>query len=139
MVLAGGAMQIGEAAKRSGIERTAIRYYETEGILPSPARSAAGYRRYGDEDVELLRFVRRLKALELPLEDIRSIVRLRVDGQAPCAVVRDALDREAAAIQARVEDLLRLQQELAELRRAADLINDDWPTSCVCHVLESTV
>lgn len=128
-------MQIGDVARRSGLESTAIRYYESEGVLPAPARTASGYRSYTDEDVDLLRFVHRLRALELPLADIRSIVRLRTAGEAPCTAVRDALAREAAAIDHRIAELQRLRTELGELRAAADRMTDEWPASCVCHVL----
>ncbi len=103
-----------------------------------PGRTAAGYRDYRGTDVELLRFVRRLRSLELPLDDIREIVGLRTHGQAPCTTVRAALTREAAAIDQRIEELRRLREELTRLEAAADQITDNWPTSCVCHVLEPT-
>jgi|SRR3990172_5686508 len=131
-------MQIGEVARSVGLEASAIRYYETHGIVPPPERTPAGYRDYDDDDVELLRFVRRLRSLQLPLDDVREIISLRTDGQAPCAQVREALARETTAIDQRIEDLQRLRDELTRLQTAADQIRDDWPTSCVCHVLEPT-
>jgi DNA-binding transcriptional MerR regulator len=129
-------MRIGEVARLSGLEASAIRFYETHGVVPVPERTGAGYRDYSVDEVELLRFVRRLRSLELPLDDIREIVGLRTDGLAPCATVRGALAREAAAIDQRIEDLGRLRDELSRLQAAADQITDDWPTTCVCHVLE---
>lgn len=128
-------MRIGEVAVCTGLGASAIRYYETHGIVPRPRRTAAGYRDYRGDDVEMLRFVHRLRALGLPLEDVREIVSLRADGQAPCAQVRAAMAREAASIDKRIEELSRLRGELAQLRAAADVVSDDWPTSCVCHVL----
>lgn len=128
-------MQIGEVARSVGLQASAIRYYETHGIVPEPHRTPAGYREYDAEDVELLRFVRRLRSLELPLDDVREIVSLRTDGQAPCTQVRDAIAREATTIDRRIEDLRRLRNELNRLQTAAERVNDDWPTSCVCHVL----
>ncbi len=129
-------MRIGEVAQSTGLEASAIRYYESHGIVPEPPRTAAGYRDYGDDDVELLRFVRRLRSLELPLDDVREIVSLRTDRQAPCTQVRDAIAREAAAIDQRIEDLVRLRDDLTRLQAAAAQISDDWPTACVCHILE---
>lgn len=129
-------MRIGEAAHLAGLEASAIRFYEAQGIVPVPRRTGAGYRDYSADDLELLRFVQRLRSLELPLDDVREIVGLRAVGRAPCATVRTALAREAAAIDQRIEDLRRLRDELARLRTAADQIDDDWPTSCVCHALE---
>ena len=129
-------MGIGEVAQLTGLETSAIRYYETHGIVPEPARTGAGYRTYRDEDVELLQFVRRLRSLGLPLVDVREVVALRTEGQPPSTQVRDALVREAAAIDHRIDDLMRLRAELSRLQAEASEITDDWPTSCVCHVLE---
>ena len=129
-------MRIGEAARLSGLEASAIRFYETQGIVPVPNRTGAGYRDYSTDEVELLRFVRRLRSLELPLDDVREIVGLRVDDQTPCASVRTALARETAAIDQQIEDLHRLRDELRRLQMAAEQIADEWPTTCVCHVLQ---
>ncbi|MEE8457984.1 MAG: MerR family transcriptional regulator, partial [Acidimicrobiia bacterium] len=98
-------MRIGEVAGLSGFETSAIRFYEADGVVPAPERTDAGYRDYSTKDVELLRFVRRLRSLELPLDDVREIVALRTAGQAPCGTVRSALAREAGAIDQRIEDL----------------------------------
>ena len=129
-------MNIGEAARIVGLEASAIRYYESQGIVPPPQRTQAGYRDYGNDGVELLSFVHRLRSLELPLDDVREIVSLRTEGQPPCTAVRDAMAREATAIDRRIDDLVRLREELAGLQATADTIQDDWPVSCVCHVLE---
>lgn len=131
-------MRIGEAARLSGLETSAIRFYEADGVVPAPERTDAGYRNYSAKDVELLRFVRRLRSLEFPLDDVKEIVTLRTSGEAPCATVRTALAREAAAIDRRIEDLGRLRRELAELQAAAGEFTDDWPATCVCHVLEES-
>lgn len=130
-------MRIGRAAEQAVLEASAIRFYESAGVLPQPARSQAGYRDYSESDVELMRFVRRLRALELPLDDIREIVRLRTSGEAPCQPVRDAIAREADAVDDRIAELTRLRSELRSLRKGMDAIVDDWPHACVCHVIEA--
>jgi DNA-binding transcriptional MerR regulator len=129
-------MRIGEAAHLSGLESSAIRFYEEHDIIPRSDRTGSGYRDYGDDDVELLLFVRQLRSLNLPLDDVREIVALRTRGDAPCAMVRTAIAREAVAIDRRIEDLRQLRDELSRLQNAANQITDDWPTSCVCHILE---
>jgi DNA-binding transcriptional MerR regulator len=128
-------LRIGEAADRVGMATSAIRYYESLGILPEPDRTTSGYRGYDPEDVELLRFVARLRALEFPLSDVREIVALRRDGKAPCAAVRTTISRETAAIASRIEDLERLQRELQSLEAQAKDLPDDWPTVCICDVV----
>ena len=131
-------MRIGEAAKAAGLEATAIRFYEKQGVLPHPERTDSGYRDYADEDVELLRFVRRARSLEIPLDDVRQIVELRTRGQAPCEVVRRVMTREAATIDARIAELQELRDELKQLRGLADRVADDWPGGdCVCHIVEA--
>lgn len=131
-------MRIGEAARRSGLEPSAIRFYETSGVLPLPARTRSGYRDYDEDGVDLLRFVHRLRVLQLPLDDIREIVALRAEGEAPCRPVRDAMAREAANIDARIEQLQQLRSDLDRLQAAASRITDAWPHSCVCHVIEGS-
>ena len=132
-------LRIGEASKQSGLAPSAIRYYESLDIVPIPGRTESGYRGYASEDVDLLRFVARLRALGFPLSDVREIVALRRDGKAPCAAVRSTISREAAAIETRIEDLRRLQSELRSLEEEAKDLPDDRPTVCVCDVIESSI
>lgn len=133
-------MRIGEAATKAGVEASAIRFYESNGVLPEPDRTESGYRRYGDNQVELIRFVKRARSLEIPLADIRQIVELRTGGQAPCAVVRTVIAREAAAIDSRIAELEDLRRELLRLQELAEQIADDWPNgACVCHIVESNI
>ncbi len=129
-------MRIGQAARGSGLEPSAIRFYESAGVLPEARRTSSGYRDYTESDVEMLRLARRLRALELPLRDIQGIVGMSARGEAPCQPVRAAIDREAAAIDARIGDLRRLREELAQLQAASADLVDDWPNACICHVLD---
>ncbi|NND03291.1 MAG: MerR family transcriptional regulator [Acidimicrobiia bacterium] len=131
-------MRIGQAAEAAVLEASAIRFYESAGVLPPPARSDAGYRVYDEPDVELMRFVRRLRALGLPLDDIREIVQLRTSGEAPCQPVRDAIARESEAVDDRIAELNRLRTELRSLQQRMDATVDQWPQACVCHVIEET-
>ena len=130
------ALKIGEAAKKAGLAPSAIRYYEDSGVLPEPERTESGYREYEESDVDLLRFVARLRALEFPLPDVREIVALRRDGKAPCVKVRATISREAAAIESRIADLQRLRQELEALEADARDLPDTWPTACVGDVVD---
>lgn len=128
-------MKIGQAAGRAGLEPSAIRFYESAGVLPDPSRSDSGYRDYTDADVELMRFVRRLRSLELPLGDVTEIVRLRVAGEAPCQPVRQAIAAEAGAVDRRIDELEQLREELRFLQARIEGVKDEWPNACVCHVI----
>ncbi len=128
-------LRIGQVAERSGLATSAIRYYESLDILPTPARSDSGYRGYSNEDLELVNFVARLRALEFPLSDVREIVALRRDGKAPCRAVRSTIASETKAIDSKIRDLQKLRSELQQLQKRAEGLPDDWPTACVCNVL----
>jgi len=69
-----GRYLIAEAAELSGFAATTLRFYEDEGVLAPATRSAAGYRIYGDRDVERLRLIARAKELGCTLEEIKGLV-----------------------------------------------------------------
>src|SRR3546814_7751903 len=69
-------IQIGQLAQHAGVAIDTVRYYERHGILPEPRRQASGYRRYGEDDVARLRFVRRAKGLGFTLTEIRDLLAL---------------------------------------------------------------
>ena len=129
-------MLIGEAARSAGLRASAIRYYEAQGIVPRPTRTPEGYRYYTDNDVDLLRFVRQLRSLELSLGDIREIVSVRSSGVAPCDLLRQAIVREISAMDRRIEELRRARENLVVLRTEAEGVEDDWPLHCVCHLVD---
>lgn len=66
-------MRIGELAKTAEVPAKTIRYYEGIGLLPRPERTEGGYRRYGPEAAELIRFIRKAPAPGLTLSEIREL------------------------------------------------------------------
>ena len=67
-----GTFKIGELAAAAGVGRDTIRYYERSGLLPAPDRTAAGYRLYGDADLDRLNFIRSAQELGFTLEQSRQ-------------------------------------------------------------------
>ncbi|MEU0679925.1 heavy metal-responsive transcriptional regulator [Streptomyces albogriseolus] len=128
-------MTIGQAAQAAGVTRKAVRIYEAKGLLPAAERSQAGYRLYTPDDVELLTFIRRARALGLRLEDVGEVLRIRRGGIPPCDAVRNLLDARIAEIDATITDLLALRQTLTETRRAADDRTCGEPAA-VCSIIE---
>ncbi len=129
-------MRIGELSRRSGIPTTALRYYEHLGLLEPHGRTPSGYRVYGDDAVERLRFIRAAQAVGLTLGEVGVVIGVRDAGSAPCRVVTDLIEHRHADVKARVSELRRLERELARLtRRAGSLEPRDCEPSGVCHVI----
>jgi MerR family copper efflux transcriptional regulator len=129
-------MRIGELADQADISTKAIRYYEQIGILTPPARTPSGYRTYDEAALGRLGFVRAAQAVGLTLGEIRQIIALRDNGQAPCTHVRDLLQRHAADLEVRIRELRQLRGELRQLaERAASLDPEQCPPDRVCHLI----
>ena len=64
-------MNIGELAKRSGVNAKLIRHYESIGIIPKAARTDSGYRVYSETDIQFLRFIRRARRLGFSMKEIK--------------------------------------------------------------------
>lgn len=104
--------QIGEVADAVGLSLRTIRHYEEVGVVVPSGRSTGGFRLYTDGDVDRLRMVRRMKPLDLTLEEIRQVLALldRVDEAPEDASAREQLARYAALAVERCE---RLRTRLA--------------------------
>lgn len=132
-------MQIGELAQRADVSVKTLRYYEAVGVLEAPPRTSGGYRSYGEEVVDRLRFVRSAQAVGLTLGEIREVVAFRERGESPCAHVLELLSTHAADVERRIRELRQLRRELAVLaRRAESLDPDDCPPSTVCHIVTAS-
>lgn len=118
-------MRIGEVATRAGVHIETLRYYERRGLLPAPAREASGYRRYPDDSVQIVRFIKRAQQLGFTLDDIEELLRLAVGGPASCREVRALARAKIADMEQRIETLEAMRRSLVALvdtchRRAVD-------------------
>jgi Cu(I)-responsive transcriptional regulator len=106
---------IGEAARASGVTAKMVRHYEAIGLLPPARRTQAGYRLYGADDVRVLQFIHRSRALGFSLDQIADLLALWRDKDRASADVRrlalahiDALDRKIAELEAMKRTLATL-------------------------------
>lgn len=112
--------RIGELARVVGIPTGTIRYYERIGLIPSPPRSGAGYRRYSPAALERLQMVRRIKNLGFTLGEISEL--LQMQGK-DCDGCHDRHCRAAAKlreIEGRIDQLHRVRDNLRELLHAQE-------------------
>lgn len=107
---------IGRVARRVGIRTSAIRYYESQGLL-CPSRLANGYRTYGEEALSALRFIRRAQTLGISLAEIKELLRLSGQGSPPCGRVRELTRDHLRDIDLKIRELAALRSQLQQLLR----------------------
>ena len=131
-------MQIGELAKLSNTSAKTIRFYENAGLLPPPARTASGYRDYGPEVVDRLRFIHRGQAAGLTLQKVRQILAIHDRGEVPCGHVQQVLHTRLDQVRAQIAELVALEGHLQTLLdHAAHAAPTEHDQSTVCWILES--
>jgi Cd(II)/Pb(II)-responsive transcriptional regulator len=109
-------MRIGELASRADCPVETVRYYEKEKLLAAPRRSGANYRDYGAAHLERLAFIRRCRALDMSLPEIRALIEAIERPGADCAPVDELLDEHIEHVAARIADLSALKKELDSIR-----------------------
>lgn len=127
---------VGEAARRAGVSPKAVRLYETRGILPPAERTEAGYRTYTEDDVEILRFVRRARALGLRLEEIRRIIDLQRQGAQPCGTVIQLLEHHLDDIDRTMRELRALRKDLSRALETARSTARRGEDVVICPIIE---
>ena len=129
-------MQIGELAKAAQVPPKTIRYYEDIGLLPEAPRTEGGYRCYGSEAAELLRFIRKAQSLGLTLAEIKELAEIRSAGNLPCMHLRSLLETKVAEMEARIRELTKLRGEMRKTLDAWDEQLKDGQSAVVCPHIE---
>ena len=108
---------IGRLAELAGVPAKTIRYYEEVGVLPPPVRSDARYRLYSDIDVRRVELVRRARALDMGLAEVRDLVEWSSTGSCDDFQerFREVLHRKQEEVDQRIADLEHLKQDLQRL------------------------
>jgi len=126
-------LTIGKVARSAGLAIDTVRYYEHEGLLEKPARTAAGYRQYSADAVRRLRFIRQAKELGFSLKEIKELLSLRVRAGCSCGDVKVRAEAKIAGVKQRIAQLDRMKRALVKLAAAC---SGRGPTS-ECPILEA--
>lgn len=109
-------MKIGELAGMAQCTVETVRYYEKEGLLSAPARTAGNFRMYGPEHAERLRFIRNCRALDMSHNEIHSLLKLADQPMEGCGAINAVFDQHIAHVDERIRELVQLKQQLGALR-----------------------
>ena len=117
-------MKIGEIAQHMHVSKSIIRYYEDKGVLPRAVRDAAGYRDYGDAELERIQLVTVARRLGCSFEEIKELVAAKEGQKAPSERLLELLRTKIVDVEQEIERLRRVQCELLELREIAENLTE---------------
>ncbi len=110
-------MKIGGLSAASSTSIETIRFYEKEGLLPAPARTQGNFRIYESEHLERLQLIRYCRGLDMSLDEVRVLLRVKDSPSAACADVNALLDEHIDHVSTRIKELRLLEKQLRELRQ----------------------
>ena len=109
------AMNIGQAAKASGVSAKMVRHYEAVGLVPAPARTDAGYRQYTASEVHTLRFIRQARDLGFSIHEIGELLSLWHNRKRPSRLVKALAQAHIQALEQKAQELLAMKATLQNL------------------------
>ena len=109
-------LKIGQLAEKTGVHLETIRYYQRLGVLPTPRRAHGTVRRYGEDAVGRLRFIRRAQGLGFSLDEVGLLLRLSIGEH--CAETREFAEQKRALVEKKLADLRAIRSALDDLIRA---------------------
>ncbi len=128
-------MNIGQAAKKSGLSAKMIRYYESIDLISPAGRSANGYRHYGEDDLHRLAFIKRSRDMGFSLEEVSRLLTLWQDRQRASADVKALAGAHIDALDRKIAELIGLRDTLKNLVDSCQ--GDDRPDCPILEDLES--
>ncbi|MCW8862275.1 MAG: Cu(I)-responsive transcriptional regulator, partial [Rhodospirillales bacterium] len=108
-------MNIGSVSAKSGVPAKTIRYYESIGLIPEPPRTEGGYRSYGRDDLERLRFIHRARSLGFSIKDVGNLLELWRNRSRASADVKALAHKHVAEIETRIAQMESMRQTLLNL------------------------
>src|SRR5690349_9636461 len=113
-------LRSGELARLAGVSSDTLRYYERNGLLPLPPRTANGYRCYPPESLTRVQLIRRALGLGFSIDELRRILKARDSGAAPCKMVRELGQEKLKNLDLQLKELASFREELSAVLRDWD-------------------
>ena len=120
-------MNIGEVSQKSGVNSKMIRRYEEEGIIPKAGRSLAGYRTYSENDVHILRFVKRSREMGFSMKDTKLLLSLWRNKSRTSAQVKSIAQKHIKELQVKLQEI---QGMLGALETLSNCCHGDERADC---------
>lgn len=120
-------VSIGQAAIRSGVTIETIRYYEREGIVPKPGRTAAGRRTYTNEEIAKLRFVKRCRDLGLAIPAAKSLLGLAQGSPSNCTSAQKIAQKHLTTVRAKIKLLREMEAALTAMIKQCERSGEQCP------------
>ena len=127
------AMNIGQAARDSGVSAKMIRHYEAVGLIQPPKRTDSGYRQYSGSEVHTLRFIRQARDLGFSIHEISELLGLWQNRRRPSRLVKALAEEHIQALEQKVQELLAMKSTLQHLVHCCH--GDDRPECPILDVL----
>ena len=123
---------ISQLAKSAGVNVETIRYYERKGLIEQPQKPNQGYRRYPEETLAKIMFIKRAQHLGFTLAEINTLVEL---GSGACHEVQHLSEHKLDIIQTKIKDLKQLEKSLKQLVTSCQ----SNPETASCPIIDALV
>ncbi|RST48690.1 heavy metal-responsive transcriptional regulator [Variovorax sp. MHTC-1] len=120
-----GPLTVGKLAALAAVSANAVRFYEREGLMHAPTKTESGYRLYGPEAVQRLRFIKQAQHSGFTLSEIQALLQLRDQPSSCCTDVRTKVIEKKLELEARIKAMKEMSRALDQL--IADCSNDSRP------------
>lgn len=123
----------GEVARRAGVNKETVRYYEKRNLIPEPDRRRSGYRIFTKRHIDQIKFIKRAQELGFTLSEIKELLELRMDEDTTCSEIKKEAQQKYRDVVDKIDDLTRIKNTLVDL---IDSCNKDGPKGD-CPILEA--
>ncbi|MBI3319992.1 MAG: heavy metal-responsive transcriptional regulator [Candidatus Omnitrophica bacterium] len=127
---------ISALSKQAGVPVKTIRYYEELGLLPTPSRTASGYRLYASDTADRLHFIKKAQNLGLRLDEIKEILELADRGRCPCGHVQTFLKTRLHELQQKIAGLRLIERRVKQAIRQGCPPNFKPTGKAICPTIE---